>query len=173
MDLRTLQRPLKQRYREDPQAAQITLRARASQFESPVRCVIETTGGTIVSEAHPGVGGPGTASCSGDLLVAALAACAQITCQMVAAALGVPVRTIQVTAEGDLDLRGTLGVARDVPVGFQALRLHVDIEAPDATPEQLASLREKTEQYCVIFQTLRQPPTVTVSWSTGPATPQP
>ncbi len=171
MDLRTLQRPLKQRYREEPEAARITLRAVARQFESPLRCVIETTGGTIVSEAHPGVGGPGTASCSGDLLLAALAACAQITCQMVATALGIPYRRISVAAEGDLDLRGTLGVSREVPVGFQAIRLLVDIDAPEATPEQLANLREKTEQFCVIYQTLRQPPAVTVQWSQVDAQP--
>ncbi|GBD18148.1 hypothetical protein HRbin27_00640 [bacterium HR27] len=171
MDLRTLQRPLKQRYREQPEAAQITLRAVAGQFESPLRCVIETTGGTIVSEAHPGVGGPGTASCSGDLLLAALAACAQITCQMVATALGIPYRRISVAAEGDLDLRGTLGVSREVPVGFQAIRLLVEIDAPEATPEQLANLREKTEQFCVIYQTLRQPPAVTVQWSQVDAQP--
>jgi len=171
MDLRTLQRPLKQRYREQPEAAQITLRAVASQFESPLRCVIETTGGTIVSEAHPGVGGPGTASCSGDLLLAALTACAQITCQMVATALGIPYRRISVAAEGDLDLRGTLGVSREVPVGFQAIRLLVEIDAPEATPEQLANLREKTEQFCVIYQTLRQPSAVTVQWSQVDAQP--
>ncbi len=171
MDLRTLQRPLKQRYREEPEAAQITLRAVARTFESPLHCRIETTGGTIVSEAHPGVGGPGTASCSGDLLLAALAACAQITCQMVATALGVPYRDISVTAEGDLDLRGTLGVARDVPVGFRAIRLHLAIDAPEATPEQLASLREKTEQFCVIYQTLRQSPELTVEWSAASAQP--
>ncbi len=171
MDLRALQRPLKQRYREEPEAAQITLRAVAHTFESPLRCLIETTGGTIVSEAHPGVGGPGTANCSGDLLLAALAACAQITCQMVATALGVPYRHIGVTAEGDLDLRGTLGIARDVPVGFRTIRLHLAIDAPEATPEQLASLREKTEQFCVIFQTLRHPPEISVRWVSDGAQP--
>ncbi|MDW7982157.1 MAG: OsmC family protein [Thermomicrobium sp.] len=171
MDLRALQRPLKQRYREEPEAARITLRATARLSEPPLRCIVETTGGTFVSEAHPGVGGPGTASCSGDLLLAALAACAQITCQMVATALGIPVEQITVTAEGDVDLRGTLGIARDVPVGFQDVRLRVDLDAPEAAPEQLATLREKTEQFCVIFQTLRQPPAVTVTWSSGEAQP--
>ncbi|MFN3336863.1 MAG: OsmC family protein [Thermomicrobium sp.] len=165
MDIRTLQRPLKQRYREEPDAAQITLRAVAQQFDPPLRCRIQTTGGTVISEAHPGVGGPGTASCSGDLLLVALAACAQITCQMVANALGIPVEHISVTAEGDLDLRGTLGLSRDVPVGFQAIRLQINLNAPKATPDQLASLREKTEQFCVIYQTLRQPPEIAVHWS--------
>jgi uncharacterized OsmC-like protein len=171
LDLRALQRPLKQHYRERPEEALITLRAVARQQDSPLRCMVETTGGTIVSEAHPGVGGPGTASCSGDLLLAALAACAQITCQMVATALGIPLTRVSATAEGDLDLRGTLGVSREVPVGFGAIRLFIDIEAPDATPEQLASLREKTEQFCVIFQTLRQPPELSVQWSSSNAQP--
>ncbi len=165
MDIRALQRPLKQRYREEPEAARITLRAVARQADSPLRCRIETTGGTVLSEAHPGVGGPGTASCSGDLFLAALAACAQITCQMVANALGIPVEHVSVTAEGDLDLRGTLGLVRDVPVGFQTIQIRIDLSAPAATPEQLASLREKTEQFCVIYQTLRQPPEIAVHWS--------
>lgn len=171
MDVRALQRPLKQRYREEPDAARITLRAVAQQFDSPLSCRIETTGGTVISEAHPGVGGPGTASCSGDLLLAALAACAQITCQMVANALAIPIEHVSVTAEGDLDLRGTLGLSRDVPVGFQSIRLWIDLTAPEVTPEQLASLREKTEQFCVIYQTLRQPPEMTVHWPSNSTQP--
>jgi len=112
------------------------------------------------AQAHSGVGGAGTAACSGDLLLGALAACAQLTCQMVAAALAVPVEAIAVTVEGDLDLRGTLGVAKDVPAGFQAIRVTFDVQAPAASAEQLALLVEKTERYCTVFQTLVQPPPI-------------
>src|SRR6202035_1421691 len=102
---------------------------------------------------------------SGDLLLGALAACAQITCQMVAAAMGVPTERIEVTVEGDLDLRGTLGISKDLPVGFEDIRLLFDVVAPKATPEQLSALREKTEQYCVVMQTLRQPPKLQTKWA--------
>jgi uncharacterized OsmC-like protein len=116
------------------------------------------------AEAHKGVGGAGAGACSGDLLLGALAACAQITCQMVAAAMGIPAERIEVTAEGEMDLRGTLGIAKDVPVGFESIRLHFDVAAPKATPEQLNALREKTEQYCVVMQTLQRPPRVETDW---------
>src|SRR5215467_5702227 len=117
------------------------------------------------AEAHRGVGGAGTAACSGDLLLGALAACAQITCQMVAAAMGIPLVGIEVQVEGDLDLRGTLGMAKDVPVGFEQIRLSFALTAPQATAEQLQALREKTEQYCVVMQTLTQPPEMQVNWA--------
>ena len=165
MDLRTLQRPLKERYRADPTASRITLTARGSQTDAPIACSVDIGRAVYEAQAHSGVGGAGTAACSGDLLLGALAACAQITCQMVATAMGVPVERIEVTVEGDLDLRGTLGIAKDVPVGFDAIRTRFDIRAPDATPEQLAALREKTEQYCVVFQTLQTPPPVTTEWN--------
>ena len=116
------------------------------------------------AEAHKGVGGAGAGACSGDLLLGALAACAQITCQMVATAMSIPAEHIEVTVEGDLDLRGTLGISKDVPVGFESIRLHFDIAAPKATAEQIAGLREKTEQYCVVMQTLLQPPKVQSEW---------
>ena len=165
MDLRETQAPLKESYRLDPQAASITLVASANAQSAPVSCSVDIGRAVYEAQAHAGVGGPGTGPCSGDLLLGALAACAQITCQMVATAMGVPTRRIEVTVEGDLDLRGTLGIARDVPVGFEAIRVHIHLDAPDATAEQVQALREKTEQYCVVMQTLTQPPPITTDWS--------
>lgn len=167
MDLKSVQQPLKQQYRDDPAASQITLKARGGQTETPIACSVAIGRAIYNAEAHSGVGGAGTAACSGDLLLGALSACAQITCQMVAAAMGIPTERIEVTVEGDLDLRGTLGITKDVPVGFQRIRLRFDIEAPQATAEQLRGLREKTEQYCVVMQTLVQPPDLQTEWVTG------
>src|SRR5271157_3042438 len=164
MDLKSVQKPLKQQYRDDPAASQITLKARGGQTETPIACSIAIGRAIYNAEAHSGVGGAGTAACSGDLLLGALSACAQITCQMVAAAMGIPTKRIEVTVEGDLDLRGTLGIAKDVPVGFEGIRLHFDIAAPKATPEQMSALREKTEQYCVVMQTLTRPPKLQTEW---------
>jgi uncharacterized OsmC-like protein len=166
MDLKSVQQPLKQQYRDDPAASQITLKARGGQTETPIACSVAIGRAIYNAEAHSGVGGAGTAACSGDLLLGALSACAQITCQMVAAAMGIPTERIEVTVEGDLDLRGTLGITKDVPVGFQRIRLRFDIEAPQATAEQLRGLREKTEQYCVVMQTLVQPPDLQTEWVT-------
>jgi uncharacterized OsmC-like protein len=172
MDIRSLQRPLKERYRSDPSASRITLRATGSPTASetgvPVSCSIDIGRAIYQAEAHTGVGGPGTAACSGDLLLGALAACAQITCQMVAAAMGIPVESIHVTVDGDLDLSGTLGVSKEVPVGFEQIRVHFDLLAPQATEEQLRALREKTEQYCVVMQTLLHPPKIEAAWSLPP-----
>lgn len=164
MDLRSLQKPLKEQYRSDAHASQITLRAKGGQTELPVSCSVDLGRAIYNAEAHQGVGGSGSAACSGDLLLGALAACAQITCQMVAAAMGIPTERIEVTVEGDLDLRGTLGIAKDVPVGFSSVRVHFGVAAPNATPEQLKGLREKTEQYCVVMQTLLQPPKLQAEW---------
>jgi len=164
MDLRSLQKPLKERYRNDPNASQITLRAKGGQTDVPVTCSVDIGRAIYQAEAHKGVGGGGTGACSGDLLLGALAACAQITCQMVAAAMGIPTEHIEVTAQGDLDLRGTLGISKDVHVGFESIRLDFDIAAPGATPEQLRGLREKTEQYCVVMQTLMRPPKLQAEW---------
>src|SRR6266481_582693 len=165
MDLRSLQKPLKEQYRKDPNASQITIRAKGGQSDVPVACSIDIGRAIYQAEAHEGVGGGGTGACSGDLLLGALAACAQITCQMVAAAMGIPTECIEVAVEGDLDLRGTLGIAKDVPVGFESMRLHFDVVAPAATPEQLRGLREKTEQYCVVMQTLIRPPNLQTEWA--------
>jgi uncharacterized OsmC-like protein len=166
MDLRTLQRPLKNQYREDPTTAKITLRADGGQTDTPLSCSVDLGRAIYQAEAHQGVGGAGTAACSGDLLLGALAACAQLTCQLVATAMGVPTNSIKVTVEGDMDLRGTLGLAKDVPVGFSAIRTHFAIDAPDATEDQLRALQEKTEQYCVVLQTLQQPPPMESTWAT-------
>jgi uncharacterized OsmC-like protein len=165
MDLRTLQKPLKDQYRSDPRASQITLRAKGSQTDAPIACSVDIGRTIYGAEAHKGVGGAGTSACSGDLLLGALAACAQITCQMVAAAMGVPTERIEVTVEGKMDLRGTLGLAKDVPVGFESIQVHFDVSAPKANPEQLRGLREKTEQYCVVMQTLTHPPKLRTEWA--------
>src|SRR5258708_11240222 len=165
MDLRSLQKPLKEQYRNDPNASQITLRAKGGQTDAPVACSIDIGRAIYNAEAHKGVGGAGGGACSGDLLLGALAACAQITCQMVAAAMGIPTERIEVIAEGNLALRGTLGIAKEVPVGFESMRLHFDVVAPKATPEQLRGLREKTEQYCVVMQTLMRPPKLQTEWA--------
>jgi uncharacterized OsmC-like protein len=164
MDLRSLQKPLKERYRSDPSASQINIRAKGGQTDAPIACSVDIGRAIYQAEAHQGVGGAGTGACSGDLLLGALAACAQITCQMVAAAMGIPTERIEVTVDGDLDLRGTLGVSKDVPVGFENIRLQFDVVAPQATPEQLRGLREKTEQYCVVMQTLIRPPSLETKW---------
>ena len=164
MDLRTLQKPLKEQYRNDPNASQITLRAKGGQTDVPTTCSVDIGRAIYQAEAHKGVGGAGTGACSGDLLLGALAACAQITCQMVAAAMGIATERVEVTVEGDLDLRGTLGLSKDVRVGFDSIHLQFDIAAPKATLEQLRALREKTEQYCVVMQTLQHPPRIENKW---------
>src|SRR5450432_1209328 len=167
MDLRSLQKPLKDQYRNDPNASRITLRAKGGQTDVPVSCSVDIGRAIYHAEAHKGVGGGGAGACSGDLLLGALSACAQITCQMVATAMGIATEKIEVMVEGDLDLRGTLGIAKDVRVGFEAIKMKYEIVAPQATEEQLRGLREKTEQYCVVMQTLLQPPRVEAEWAIG------
>ena len=162
MDLREIQAPLKDRYREDPAAARVTLKADGSAADEPISCSVDLGRAIYEAQAHTGVGGAGTAACSGDLLLGALAACAQLTCQMVATAMELPVESVQVNVEGDLDLRGTLGLAREVPAGFESIRLRIDVTAPDASDEDLARLAEKTERYCTVAQTLMQPPPLSV-----------
>lgn len=164
MDLRAVQRPLKEGYRADPDRARITLTARGDQGATPMACAVDLGRAIQEAEAHAGVGGPGAGACSGDLLLGALAACTQITCQMVAEAMGMPVARIAVTVEGDLDLRGTLGVDREAPVGFAAIRVAVEVDAPGADPESLAALRERVERYCVVMRTLNDPPAIAVDW---------
>ena len=164
MDLRSLQKPLKDQYRADPSASRITLRAKGSQTDAPVSCSVDIGRAIYQAEAHKGVGGAGAGACSGDLLLGALAACAQITCQMVAAAMGIANDHIEVTVEGDLDLRGTLGISKDVPVGFESIRLNFNISAPNSTPDQMRALQEKTEQFCVVMQTLQHPPKLQSTW---------
>lgn len=164
MDIRSVQRPLKDQYRQDPASSRITLTAHGKQTEAPISCSIDLGRAIYNAQAHKGVGGAGTGACSGDLLLGALAACAQITCQMVAAAMGIPTEAINVSVEGDLDLQGTLGLSKDVPVGFQDIRVIFDVRAPKATAEQLSALQAKTEQYCVVMQTLQHPPRIENEW---------
>jgi len=165
MDLRSVQKPFKEKYRSDSGSARITLKAQGGQTETPMACSVDIGRALYQAEAHTGVGGAGSAACSGDLLLGALAACAQITCQMVATAMGIPTNRIEVKVEGDLDLRGTLGMSKEVPVGFETIHIRFEIDAPEAREEQIRALREKTEQYCVVMQTLTKPPKLEVDWS--------
>lgn len=163
-DLRALQAPLKEHYRVEPASAVVTLRAEASGEDGPLGCSVDIGRAVYAAQAHAGVGGEGTAPCSGDLLLGALAACAQVTCQMIAAASGLPVVAVRVHVEGDLDLRGTLGLSREAPVGFSAIRVRFEIDAPLMSVRDRAALERRTEQYCTVMQTLLRPPPVTVSW---------
>lgn len=164
MDIRSLQKPLKEQYRREPGSSRITLTAKGGENDTPLSCSVDIGRAIYQAEAHRGVGGTGTAACSGDLLLGALAACAQLTCQLVATAMNIPTRHIAVTVDGDMDLSGTLGISKDVPVGFDAIRVNFAIDAPEATAEQLRALHEKTEQYCVVMQTLLHPPKIESRW---------
>ena len=159
------QKPLKQKYRSEPGSSRITLEAKASRQDTPISCSVDVGRAIYEAGAHAGVGGTGSAACSGDLLLGALAACAQITCQMVAEAMGIETESIEVTVEGDLDLAGTLGASRDVPVGFETIRTSFEVVAPQATDVQMEDLRRKTEQYCVVFQTLVERPELQTEWA--------
>jgi uncharacterized OsmC-like protein len=163
--LRALQTPLKERYRGQPESALITLRARGRIGEG-VSCKVETSRALAEAGLHPATGGDGLLLCSGDMLLEALAACAGVTLSAVATALGIPIRQGTVQAEGDLDFRGTLGVSKDVPVGFQRIRLHFELDT-DAAPDQLATLIRLTERYCVVYQTLRGSAVLEVNVRTG------
>jgi uncharacterized OsmC-like protein len=160
-ELRALQAPLKERYKEHPGTALITLRAQGRLGEG-VTCNVQTGKALVAAGLHPATGGNGLSACSGDMLLEALVACAGVTLNAVATAIGVGIRSGTVRAEGDLDFRGTLGVAKDAPVGFQSIRLHIDLDT-DASEEQLSTLVRLTERYCVVYQTLRHPPEMTVS----------
>ncbi len=160
-DLRAAQQPLKQRYRDAPDSARITLRAEGTLGEG-VSCSVATGAAMAEAGLHPATGGDGLSVCSGDMLLQALVACAGVTLRAVATSLDIPVRTGTVHAEGDLDFRGTLAVSKEVPVGFSAIRLRFDLDS-DATEEQLQTLTRLTERYCVVYQTLASPPTLSVS----------
>lgn len=160
-DLRSIQAPLKERYRAEPQAALITLRAQGRIGEG-VSCRIETGKALVTAGLHPATGGTGLAACSGDMLLQALVACAGVTLNAVATALGIELRDATLQAEGDLDFRGTLGLAKEVPVGFRAIRLQFTLDT-DAPEEQLATLLRLTERYCVVYQTLAHPPALAVT----------
>jgi uncharacterized OsmC-like protein len=155
-ELRALQAPLKDTYRTRPEAALITLTAQGRIGEG-LSCSVETGKGLAEAGLHPATGGDGSLACSGDMLLEALVACAGVTLRAVATAIGIELRGGKVRAEGDLDFRGTLGVSKEAPVGFQRLRLQFDLEA-DASDEQIATLIRLTERYCVVYQTLRRPP---------------
>jgi uncharacterized OsmC-like protein len=153
-ELRERQAPLKDRYRDDPDSALITLRARAEMTGLGIACRVDTGRAIVEAGLHPATGGDGTLACSGDMLLEALVACAGVTLRAVAASLGLDIRGGTVRAEGDLDFRGTLGVDKQAPVGFRAVRLFFELDT-DAGPAQLATLRRLTERYCVVYQTLR------------------
>ncbi len=159
--LRSLQAPLKERYREEPAAALITLRA-SGRLGDELTCSVETGRALVATGLHPATGGSGLHACSGDLLLQALVACAGVTLNAVATALDIPLRGGRVLAEGDLDFRGTLGVSKEVPVGFERIRLQFELET-DAPADQIERLLRLTERYCVVYQTLRTSPELTVS----------
>jgi uncharacterized OsmC-like protein len=160
-ELRSLQAPLKARYREDPDAALVTLKAKG-RIGDGISCKVDTSKSVVEAGLHPATGGSGLAACSGDMLLEALAACAGVTLSAVATSIGVNVFDGSVTAEGDLDFRGTLGVSKEVPIGFQRIRLLFDLET-DATEDQLRTLIRLTERYCVVYQTLRCAPEIEFS----------
>ena len=160
-ELRSLQAPLKERYRENPEVALVTLRAQG-RLGDGITCRIETGKALVAAGLHPATGGSGASACSGDTLLEALAACAGVTLNAVATALGVELRDATIRAEGDLDFRGTLGLSKETPVGFQRIRLLFDLDT-DASEEQLATLIRLTERYCVVYQTLAHAPPVVVT----------
>ncbi len=159
-ELRALQKPFKDRYRSTPDEALITLHAQGRIGEG-LTCKVETGKALVAAGLHPATGGSGASACSGDMLLEALVACAGVTLNSVATALGIVLRDATIHAEGDLDFRGTLGVDKSTPVGFRAIRLKFDLDT-DAPPEQIAKLFELTERYCVVYQTLRNPPPVEI-----------
>ncbi|TVQ09113.1 MAG: OsmC family peroxiredoxin [Balneolaceae bacterium] len=165
-ELRALQAPLKQQYRDDPEAALITLKAKGTIGQN-LTCRIETGKALVEAGLHPATGGDGFAACSGDMLLEALAACAGVTMNSVATAIGITIHEGTVTAEGDLDFRGTLGVSKEVPVGFREIRMHYDLKT-DADDEQLAALLRLTERYCVVYQTLRNASDLKITHRSGP-----
>jgi uncharacterized OsmC-like protein len=162
-ELRSLQSPLKERYRQRPEAALVTLKAEGRIGEG-ITCKIETGKALVEAGLHPATGGNGLSACSGDMLLEALAACAGVTLNAVATAIGVDIRSGVIRTEGDIDFRGTLGVSKEVPVGFQRIRLHFDLDT-EASAEQLATLIRLTERYCVVFQTLSKSPVIEISHS--------
>jgi uncharacterized OsmC-like protein len=164
--LRAMQAPIKDRYKADPQAAVITLKARGTLDDANIACKVETGRALAVAGLHPATGGSGLELCSGDMLLEALVACAGVTLKAVSTALDVPLHAATVAAEGDLDFRGTLGVAKDAPVGFRAIRLTFTVDT-DAPQEKLDQVLKLTERYCVVYQTIRNGPPVEISLARG------
>jgi uncharacterized OsmC-like protein len=161
-ELRALQAPIKERYRGDPQAAVVTLRAKGTLDDGAIACKVETGRALAAAGLHPATGGSGLELCSGDMLLEALVACAGVTLKAVATALDIPLKSGKVSAEGELDFRGTLGVAKDAPVGFREIRLRFDLDT-DAAQDKLDQLLKLTERYCVVYQTIKAGPPVAVS----------
>ena len=163
--LKSVQAPLKQKYKDDPSSAVVTLRA-SGRLDAPgVSCRVDTGRALVEAGLHPATGGTGLQACSGDMLLEALAACAGVTLSAVATALEIPVRGGTVEVEGDLDFRGTLGVSKEAPVGFREIRMRLNLDT-DATPDQLATLHKLTERYCVVLQTLKTSPVVATKMET-------
>ena len=165
-ELRAMQAPIKERYKSDPSAAVITLKAKGSIDNEGIACKVETGRALAVAGLHPATGGSGAELCSGDMLLEALVACAGVTLKAVATALDIPLKSGRVSAEGDLDFRGTLGVAKDAPVGFAQIRLRFDVDT-DAPQEKLDQLLKLTERYCVVYQTIKSGPPVEVKLDRG------
>ena len=161
-ELRAMQVPVKNRYKSEPKAAFITLRAKGTLDDGNIACKVETGRALAVAGLHPATGGSGLELCSGDMLLEALVACAGVTVKAVATALDIPLKSGKVSAEGDLDFRGTLGVAKDAPVGFAQIRLRFDL-ATDAPQDKLDQLLKLTERYCVVYQTIKSGPPVDVT----------
>jgi uncharacterized OsmC-like protein len=161
-ELRAMQAPIKDRYKNDADAALITLKAKGALDDTNIACNVETGRALAVAGLHPATGGSGMELCSGDMLLEALVACAGVTLKAVATALDIPLKSGRVSAEGDLDFRGTLGVAKDAPVGFREIRLTFDVDT-DAPQEKLDQLLKLTERYCVVYQTIKSGPPVAVS----------
>ena len=162
--LRELQAPLKTKYRDDPTAALVTLKAEGDLDAEGIACKLDTGRALVEAGLHPATGGSGLSACSGDMLLEALAACAGVTLSAVATALEIPLRSGKIKVEGDLDFRGTLGVAKDALVGFKDIRLSFALDS-DASEDQLATLIKLTERYCVVYQTLRNPPPLALAWN--------
>src|SRR6478735_4951824 len=161
-ELRAMQAPIKARYKDDPKAGLITLKAKGSLDEANIACKVETGRALAIAGLHPATGGSGLELCSGDMLLEALVACAGVTLKAVATALDIPLKSGMVSAEGDLDFRGTLGVAKDAPVGFREIRLRFDLDT-DAPQDKLDQLLKLTERYCVVYQTIKSGPQVAVT----------
>jgi len=163
-ELRALQAPIKERYKSDPKAAYITLKAQGNLADTNIACKVQTGRALAVAGLHPATGGSGLELCSGDMLLEALVACAGVTMKAVATALDIPLESARVSAEGDLDFRGTLGVAKDAPVGFAQIRLHFELDT-DAPQDKIDQLLKLTERYCVVYQTIRNGPPVDIKVS--------